>query len=151
MRRLDLKSVETMVQAQGLKMTPQRRAIIEYLQGCDTHPTAEEIRQAVNLQFPMTSRPTVYNTLNWLKGEGLIREVLESNPVRFDPNTSPHHHFVCEGCARVTDVSPLDIDPPSFASLPGRPRVESYEITIRGRCTACESRPDRGVSNVGSE
>ena len=138
MERLDLKRVESMVLAQGLKMTPQRRAIIEYLQKCDTHPTAEEILQAVNLQFPMTSRPTVYNTLNWLKGEGLIREVFESSPVRFDPNTSPHHHFVCQGCDRVTDVSPKEIVPPSFASLTGRPKVESYQITIRGLCAACQ-------------
>ncbi len=134
MQRLDLKQVESMVLAQGLKMTPQRRAIIEYLQKCDTHPTAEEILQAVNLQFPMTSRPTVYNTLNWLKGEGLIREVFESSSVRFDPNTSPHHHFICQGCERVTDVSPRDIVPPSFAPLPGGQRGESYQITISGLC-----------------
>jgi Fur family peroxide stress response transcriptional regulator len=138
MQRLDFKSVERMVLAQGLKMTPQRRAIIEYLQKCDTHPTADEILQAVNLQFPMTSRPTVYNTLNWLKGEGLIREVFESSPVRFDPNTSSHHHFVCQRCERVSDVSPHDIDPPSFASLPGQLRVDSYQITIRGLCAACQ-------------
>ena len=146
MQRLDLKQVESMVLAQGLKMTPQRRAIIEYLQKCDTHPTAEEILQAVNLQFPMTSRPTVYNTLNWLKGEGLIREVFESSSVRFDPNTSPHHHFICQGCERVTDVSPRDIVPPSFAPLPGGQRVESYQITIRGLCADCQ----RQSSSVSS-
>lgn len=66
-----------MVDGYGLKMTPQRRAIIEFLQSSVDHPTAEDIMNAVNERFPMTSRPTVYNTLNWLKGSGLINEVFE--------------------------------------------------------------------------
>jgi Fe2+ or Zn2+ uptake regulation protein len=69
-----------MVDGYGLKMTPQRRAIVEYLQTCTDHPTADEVLTAVNDKFPMTSRPTVYNTLNWLKGSGLVNEVYEEAP-----------------------------------------------------------------------
>ena len=43
MARLERAQVETMAQANGLKMTPQRRIIIDYLQDASHHPTAEEV------------------------------------------------------------------------------------------------------------
>lgn len=75
---------ESLLETRGLKMTPQRRSIIEYLQSAPNHPTADEVLAAVNKRFPMTSRATVYNTLNWLKEAGLIRAVFEDGIVRFD-------------------------------------------------------------------
>src|SRR5262245_58418560 len=96
--------VETMAQSRGLKMTPQRRAIIDYMQSADHHPTADEVLQTVNREFPMTSRATVYNTLNWLKQEGMIKEVFEAGCVRFDPNTDHHNNLVCGTCGKVEEI-----------------------------------------------
>lgn len=138
MSRLNYNTVATMVDWYGLKMTPQRRAIIEYLQGCVSHPTADEVREAVNEKFPMTSRPTVYNTLNWLKGAGLINEVFEGGVVRYDPNTSPHHHFVCRRCGKVEDIDAASIGDLQVESLPGRQKVEHFQVTVRGICLACQ-------------
>jgi Fur family peroxide stress response transcriptional regulator len=121
-----------------LKMTPQRRAIIEYLQSAIHHPTAEEVLRAVNEKFPMTSRATVYNTLNWLKGEGMVKEVYEGGVVRFDPNTSDHHHFVCRRCGRVEDVESEEIGDYQFDPLLGNHTVENFEIILRGICADCQ-------------
>jgi catalase len=66
-------------------LTPQRRAIVDYPQAAKHHPTPEEVLQAINRRFPMTSRATVYNTLNMLKDEGPVREVFEDGVIRFDP------------------------------------------------------------------
>jgi Fur family peroxide stress response transcriptional regulator len=121
-----------------LKMTPQRRAIIEYLQSAIHHPTAEEVLRAVNEKFPMTSRATVYNTLNWLKGEGMVKEVYEGGVVRFDPNTSDHHHFVCRRCGRVEDVESEEIGDYQFDPLLGDHTVENFEIILRGICADCQ-------------
>src|SRR5262245_36187919 len=129
MKRLDDKSVETMVQSRGLKMTPQRRAIVRYLQDATLHPTAEEILTAVNRKFPMTSRATVYNTLNWLKEAGLVKEVCDGECVRFDPNISDHHHFVCRKCGKVEDVECDLIGTLKICALPERQKVENFEIT----------------------
>lgn len=126
-----------MVESYGLKMTPQRRAIVEYLQSATDHPTAEEVLRAVNERFPMTSRATVYNTLNWLKGAGMIREVFEGGIVRFDPNTSDHHHFVCRKCGKVEDLDPGQFDNLQFHSLPGSQKVENFEVILRGLCSNC--------------
>ncbi|MGE0883134.1 MAG: Fur family transcriptional regulator [Blastocatellales bacterium] len=129
--------VEMMVESYGLKMTPQRRAIVEFLQASGEHPTADEILTAVNEKFPMTSRATVYNTLNWLKGAGMIREVFEGGLVRYDPNTSSHHHFVCRECGKVEDIECEAISALKICSLPGDPKIENYQITVRGLCGQC--------------
>src|SRR5438309_1744020 len=104
MSRLSKEAVEEMARERGLKMTPQRRMIVDVLQSATHHPTAEEVLNAVNRKFPMTSRATVYNTLNWLKEAGMVREVFEGGDLRFDPNTSEHHHFVCRRCGKIEDV-----------------------------------------------
>ena len=131
-----------MVGANGLKMTPQRRAIVEFLQSATTHPTADEVLRAVNDKFPMTSRATVYNTLNWLKDSGMVSEVFEGGLVRYDPNTSNHHHFVCRACGKVEDVGAemigaIELD--QVAAHLGQQKVENYEVTLRGLCADCHA------------
>src|SRR4030095_12105773 len=128
MARLLRQIVETMAQARGLKMTPQRRAIIDYMQSAYHHPTADEVLQAVNRKFPMTSRATVYNTLNWLKEAGMIREVFEGGMVRFDPNTARHHHFICKECGKVEDVECGLLSALKICKLPDEQIVEDYEV-----------------------
>jgi Fe2+ or Zn2+ uptake regulation protein len=126
-----------MAQSRGLKMTPQRRVIVDYLQAATHHPTAEEVMTAVNRKFPMTSRATVYNTLNWLKEAGMVREVFEGDCVRFDPNTDEHHHFICRQCGKVEDIESGLIGNVKMHALPGRQKVENFEITFRGLCAGC--------------
>jgi Fe2+ or Zn2+ uptake regulation protein len=140
MGRLLRQLVETMAQSRGLKMTPQRRAIIDYMQSAYHHPTADEVLQTVNRQFPMTSRATVYNTLNWLKQEGMIKEVFEAGSVRFDPNTEQHHHFVCRECGKVEDVECDLIGTVNICSLPASQKVEFFEVTLRGLCADCQNK-----------
>ena len=137
MTRLHHKEVETMAQSRGLKMTPQRRVIVEYLQSATHHPTADEVLTAVNRKFPMTSRATVYNTLNWLKEAGMVREVFEGGCVRFDPNTTEHHHFICRLCGKVEDIEGSLIGKLKIVPLPGRQKVENFEVTLRGLCSSC--------------
>jgi Fe2+ or Zn2+ uptake regulation protein len=137
MTRLTKEAVEAMARRRGLKMTPQRRLIVDYLQSAKHHPTAEEVMGAVNGAYPMTSRATVYNTLNWLKEAGMVREVFEGGDLRFDPNVGSHHHFVCRGCGRIEDVECEIVGEIDLGALPGKQRVENYEVTLRGLCAAC--------------
>ena len=137
MAKLERAQVEKMAQANGLKMTPQRRIIIDYLQNATHHPTAEEVLIAVNEKFPMTSRATVYNTLNWLRNEGLVQEVFEGNSVHFDPNTDYHHHFICRACGSVEDVDSRLIGAINMDMVDGARQVETFEVTLRGLCSAC--------------
>jgi Fe2+ or Zn2+ uptake regulation protein len=137
MKRLSQEAVQTMIRERGLKMTPQRQAIVEYLQNAVHHPTAEEIFESVNRRFPMTSRATIYNTLNWLKDAGQIAEVHEGGVARFDPNLEPHHHFVCRVCGGVEDLDWEAVGPLPQCVLRGKQTVETYDITLRGVCDKC--------------
>jgi Fur family peroxide stress response transcriptional regulator len=133
--------------AAALRPTAQRYAVLEFLVGHAVHATAEEIFRAVNRHDPRASRATVYNNLRSLAKAGLVREVMsEGKAARFDANLRRHHHFVCEHCSAVEDISWFDL-PPSVgrASLAGRD-VSGYEIVFRGACVRCRnSRPKRGA------
>ncbi|MEJ2684455.1 MAG: transcriptional repressor [Candidatus Sulfobium sp.] len=89
----------------GLKLTPQRLAILEYLEGNETHPSAEDIYAEVSKKFPTMSLATVYNTLEALRQRGEVQELtIDPYKKRFDPDTGPHHHIICTGCGRIVDV-----------------------------------------------
>ncbi len=88
-----------------MKMTPQRMAIMGYLDGNVTHPSASDIYGALHEQFPTMSLATVYNTMETLKEQGMVVELsIDPAKKRFDPNTGPHHHLICMQCRKVVDI-----------------------------------------------
>jgi hypothetical protein len=68
----------TGVRAAGLKLTPQRIAIVRELAGDPSHPTAQEIFDRLQSSMPTMSFATVYNTLDALARAGLMRLALEA-------------------------------------------------------------------------
>ncbi len=89
----------------GLKLTPQRLAILNYLEGNEEHPSAETIYKEVSKNFPTMSYATVYNTLEALKRQGIVAELaIDPGKKRFDPNMVPHHHLMCLTCKRIVDI-----------------------------------------------
>ena len=89
----------------GIKLTPQRIAIFNYLNGNKSHPSADDIFNAVKKDFPTMSFATVYNTMDALKSKGAVRELtIESGKKRYDPDCSQHHHLICVNCKSVIDI-----------------------------------------------
>jgi Fur family peroxide stress response transcriptional regulator len=120
----------------GLKLTPQRIAIVRELDGDETHPTAQELYERLLPAFPTMSFATVYNTLDALAKNGLIRTIRLGTAVRFDPNTAAHHHAVCDACGVVLDV-PLPAPAEPARAMPNGFSVRSEERTYRGSCSRC--------------
>ena len=88
-----------------MKLTPQRLAVLEYLEGNKAHPSASDIYKAVSEKYPMISVATVYNTLETLKEKQQVLELfIDPQRKRFDPNTEPHHHLICVECRAIIDV-----------------------------------------------
>jgi Fur family peroxide stress response transcriptional regulator len=124
----------------GLRCTPQRYVVLDYLIRHPVHATADEIHRAVNRSDLRASRATVYNNLHALAEAGLVREVhLEGKSVRFDANTERHHHFVCECCGRVEDIQWFDFPRLLRRSQLGSRVVRDYEMILRGTCEDCSS------------
>src|SRR5215475_12048070 len=89
----------------GLKLTPQRMAIVRELCADPTHPTAQELFDRLRPALPTMSFATVYNTLAALSAAGLCTPLsLSPGSGRFDPNMQPHHHVVCDACGSVRDI-----------------------------------------------
>src|SRR4051812_31537520 len=99
-------TAEEMLLGKSVKPTPQRVVITEYILGTESHPTAEQIMEAVADKLPVAcSRATVYNTLNTLVQAGVIQEVYtEPGPARYDANVSEHHHFVDRKTGKIFDI-----------------------------------------------
>jgi Fur family peroxide stress response transcriptional regulator len=130
--------VEERLKEKGLRVTHPRVAVLTYLAGAAHHPTADEIRTAVNRLVPTAARASIYNVLHSLSSAGLVSELVVGDAVvRYDANVGRHHHFVCTACGGVEDI-PWDAVPPlPKRRLPGGQTVESVSVTLRGRCPVC--------------
>lgn len=85
----------------GIRITPQRQAIIRYLISSHSHPTADEIYQALSPDFPNISVATIYNNLRVFKDIGIVKELTYGDASsRFDFNTHNHYHVICENVVK---------------------------------------------------
>jgi Fe2+ or Zn2+ uptake regulation protein len=130
----------------GLKMTPQRVAIVRQFAEDESHPTAQDLFERLRPSFPSMSFATVYNTIDALARAGLAGILRlpgkRGDAARFDPNTDPHHHAVCDSCGAVLDISAGTLAPTrgAIAKLrrvaPGF-SVRAIERIYRGLCARC--------------
>ncbi len=132
-------SIERLVQAihaRGGKVTPQRLAIYQALEGDTTHPTAEAIYERIRETMPTVSLTTVYKTLNELVAIGELRRFDIDGVSHFDPRTDPHAEVVCLSCNVILDVV--------YPVAPPAPPVPGFQIvgqtqTFYGYCEQCQS------------
>jgi Fur family peroxide stress response transcriptional regulator len=124
----------------GLKLTPQRLAVLDYLEGNKEHPSADDIYRAVSRKFPTMSFATVYNTLAALKRTGHILELtISADKKRFDPNTTPHHHLICMKCKRIVDIMNVyDISIPDIEKT--NFEIIGSHIAFYGICHTCKKK-----------
>jgi Fur family peroxide stress response transcriptional regulator len=122
----------------GLKLTPQRMAIFDYLDGNKDHPSAEEIYKAVLKRFPTMSFATVYNTLSALRDKGGVQELtIDPAKKRYDPDTGRHNHMICMACKKVVDIQ-IDYDLKLPKSVRGDFTVVTNHIEFYGFCPGCK-------------
>lgn len=125
-------AVEHLLKTQGYPLTPQRRAVLRFLDGNPDHPTAAQIYSAVTSVYPVVSRATVYNTLTLLESLNAVCTLRGANgETRYDPNTEPHHHLWCDVCGRLEDVAA------ELVTITLRGRETVGDVRLAGRCGAC--------------
>ncbi len=88
-----------------VRMTRQRKVILEELQANNIHPSADEVYELVRKRLPRISLGTVYRNLEILSEMGAIQKLeLGGNIKRFDANTEKHYHIRCINCGRLEDA-----------------------------------------------
>ncbi len=124
----------------GIKRTPQRLAILDYLDGNTAHPSAEEIYRAVSKKYQSMSFATVYNTLKTLTQSGTVQELsIDPDRKRYDPDTSHHHHLICLACRKIADMpGEIAVDVPKGIARDFM--VTGSHVEFYGYCAACRKK-----------
>ncbi|NGQ96585.1 transcriptional repressor [Brevibacillus sp. SYP-B805] len=130
----------------GVRMTPQRRVILEYLYQQRNHPTADDIHREIGAKYPefrALSVTTIYNNLKTLKKYGLIKEIYtQAGIARYDSNIDHHHHLLCTVCGSIADYYyPLRF-PVDELRIDSDFTVEDIYVELRGICRLCKTQPE---------
>ena len=81
----------------GLRVTPQRLALLAILMDSADHPNADELLARARALDDSVSLATVYRTLSALEEAGLIRKLtLESEPSRYEITPAAEHDHVVD-------------------------------------------------------
>jgi Fur family peroxide stress response transcriptional regulator len=88
----------------GLKVTPQRIAIMESFHHFRQHPTAEQVISFIRNHHPNIATGTVYKTLETFVHKGILNRVKTDRDImRYDPIIEPHHHLYDADSERIED------------------------------------------------
>jgi len=127
------------VLGRAAKLTPHRRAVFQTLSESTDHPTALDLFTRIKERSADISLATVYNCLEHLTTNGLIKQVqLERGQSRYCANLHEHVHFHCEKCGKVSDAHPIEsFNPIQFWQLPTGAKISRTDIAIHGTCPTC--------------
>ena len=102
------------LESKNLRLTAQRRAIINTVFNTEEHFTAEQLLGWARQKDRSVSRATVYRTLPLLTQSGLVREMDFGKDYKFyDPNYAdhPHHsHIICGDCEKIVEFESEKIE-----------------------------------------
>ena len=139
---------------EALRMTPQRRVILEELGKTSSHPTADWIYRKVRRRLPRISLGTVYRNLDILSKHGMIRTLERAGTQkRYDGNVREHYHVRCVQCGRIADlpVEPLkpikrvlNLKVPNFI-------LTDLHLELFGLCSECRRRRRDRASERGKK
>src|ERR1041384_346207 len=90
---------------ESLGFTKQRQAVLRVIRESDEHLTANEVFEDARRLLPGISFATVYNSLRYLKNEGLIGEIrFGSDATLYDRKLTRHDHAICNNCGTLVDL-----------------------------------------------
>ena len=125
---------KSLVRRAGVRMTRQRRAVLETILNSHDHPTASQIYERTSRGCQGISLATVYNCLETMAGVGLINQLHFNNgPSRYCPNLVPHVHVLDDASNRVLDIHlkhGLRVE--DIFDLPEGVQIRSMDACLRG-------------------
>ena len=92
--------------SKAMRMTKQKKVILDILRNTKSHPSADWVYEQARRLVSDISLGTVYRNLNVLRDMGEISELnYGSTYSRYDGNAINHYHFFCEKCNNLFDVT----------------------------------------------
>ena len=124
----------------GKRHSKKREAILDCIANTEVHPSAEWIYARLKPEIPDLSIATVYRNLNLFKEEGAVMSVATVNGLeRFDANTAPHVHFICECCDSIIDMPLMEVPEELMETAANQLKasVTGCSLTFTGICNKC--------------
>ena len=122
------------------KQFRKRNAILECLRSTVAHPSAEMVHEMLQAEHPDISLATIYRNLALFRNQGMIQCVATVRGTeRYDANTDPHVHFICNNCDAVIDLHEVSV-PQSLGSSAEKTigcRIDDCQLTFTGVCSQC--------------
>jgi Fur family transcriptional regulator, ferric uptake regulator len=119
------------------RKTKQRDALAQILARADRPLSVGELLDAAAEKIEGLGVATVYRAVAALLDAGEIEAVeIPGEPTRYErADKAHHHHFQCERCERVFDLTRClrnfrKLAPPSF-------KVRGHAVTLYGLCATC--------------
>jgi Fur family ferric uptake transcriptional regulator len=122
-----------------VRMTRQRKVILEELKRSTAHPCAEEVYDRVRRRLPRISLGTVYRNLEKLTELGEITKLTFGGAInRFDPNPEEHYHIRCSLCDRVVDAPMAQLEHiEEHLSRKTEFKIIGHRLEFYGLCPEC--------------
>ena len=124
----------------GLKATPGRVALLQFLQSEKKPLTVKEIARGVEAKLDQV---TVYRALEALAEKGVLRKVDMRHPhahYEMVIGRAHHHHLICTKCERVEDVAHCETGDLEYRVLRSAKEfvsIESHALEFYGLCKKC--------------
>jgi Fur family transcriptional regulator, ferric uptake regulator len=129
--------------AKGIRLTAQRRALVEAIQEANRHLDADSLLELARKRQPKIDRATVYRTIELLKKLRLVDELdlmhLEGEKHYYEVKTKRDHiHLACFSCGRIEEfINPI------FERLKAQIiqetgfRIKVTRLEVGGACRTC--------------
>jgi Fur family ferric uptake transcriptional regulator len=132
--------------AQGMRWTPQRRAVVEALEETEGHVTGAALVERCRQVDPTIIPSTVYRTLDALEELGIVRHAHGADG-REEFHVGPesvHGHRYCADCGGSWEIGDSEADAivQAFRAADGF-EVDVSHVTVVGRCRGCTDEPGR--------
>jgi Fur family peroxide stress response transcriptional regulator len=135
-------SIIKQLKEKGLKVTPQRLAIIEVLieQG-DLHPGACLVYKEAKKKKKSLSLSATYATLNELSRHGIIKMLqFDKMENRYEGNLEEHINLICDRCKKILDYKvPMTVDCRGVARKTGF-SITDTRLEYYGLCRDCREK-----------
>lgn len=142
----NMKIFKKLLNQHEIRPTHQRLVILDYMSKHRTHPTVDDIYEAIKDHVATISKTTVYNTLHTFIQKGLVRGLLiTANEVHYDINSFPHHHLLCTECGEIYDI-PSECCCHSTGIVNGHKitDMQGYFMGVCKKCLANSKEKDNG-------
>ena len=123
----------------GLKLTPQRKLILDIIHDAEARLTTEKIITYVQARMPGVHKSTIYRTLELLEEAGCVyKSELGNQFIYHHPEEGHHHHLVCSKCGKSIDCDE-DIFAPVERSVGEKYgfHIDFKHVVMGGLCEDC--------------